>query len=303
MTLDMHLSWGLIGAAFELAAVDLLLGGDNAILIALAARVLPQEDRARAMAYAVGGAIAFRFIFAALAGFLLHVPIIKIAGGMLLLTIAIELLARASDEEEDEEAIQVGAKASAKKYSFWRGVGVIILSDTVMSLDNVVALASIAQGDLVLLGLGILLGIPALIFGALIASRLLNRFPILIYGGGALLGWIAGEMATNDALWEQWIGAHAPVLHSIVPALAAVYALIAGRVRAVYGARAEPGGALGKWLARRSGLFTKRAYELYAKRAAAYALRRRIILAAVAVVFVAIGAGVAYTMPGGFFGA
>jgi YjbE family integral membrane protein len=296
MAPDLHLSWGLIGAAFELAAVDLLLGGDNAILIALAARVLPPEDRARAMAYAVGGAIVLRFVFAGVAGVLLHVPVIKFAGGLLLITIAIELLARASGEEEDEEEIHVGAKASA---SFWRGVGIIILSDTVMSLDNVVALASIAQGDLLLLGLGILLGIPALIFGALIASRLLNRFPILIYGGGALLGWIAGEMATNDALWDQWIGAHAPVLHNVVPVLAAIYALIAGRVRAIYGARAEPGGALGKWLARRSGLFTKRAYELYAKRAAAYALTRRIILAVVAAVFVAIGAAVAYYAPGG----
>jgi YjbE family integral membrane protein len=294
--LAFHLHWGLIAAAFELAAVDLLLGGDNAILIALAARVLPSEERARAMAYAVGGAIVLRFLFAGAAGFLLHLPIVKFAGGVLLLLIAIELLARAGDEEEQED---VAADAGARKYGFWRGVGIIILSDTVMSLDNVVALASIAQGDLVLLGLGILLGIPALVFGALIVSRLLNRFRVLIYAGGALLGWIAGQLGASDGLWETWIASRAPVLTHTAPILCALYALIAGRVRAIYGARAEPGGALGKWLARRSGLFTKRAYALYAQRAAAHALKRRFILTGVAGLFVAIGAALLYYLPNG----
>jgi YjbE family integral membrane protein len=292
MALDIHLNWSFFAAALELAAVDLLLGGDNAILIALASRVLPLNERARAMAYAIGGAIALRFIFATVAGFLLHLPFVKVVGGVLLLAIAIELLARAADEDEDESEGE--ENAGPRRLGFWRGVGVIIAADTMMSLDNVVALASIAQGDLPLLALGIVLGIPALIFGALIVSGLLNRFPVLIYAGGALLGWIAGQMGAGDALWEPWIANHAPIMAIVAPALCALYALIAGRVRAVYGARAEPGGALGKWLARRSGLFTKRAYELYAQRAAAYAWRRRIILAGVAVAFVGLGAAVTY---------
>ncbi len=286
---DWPLSWTFVVAAFELAAVDLLLGGDNAILIALASRVLPPAQRPRAMVYAVGGAIALRFIFAAVTGFLLRAAIIKLVGGVALLVIAIELLARAAGEEEDE-AHEAGASGRAS--GFWKGVGIIILADTAMSLDNVVALASIAQGNLPLLALGILLGIPPLVFSAFLVSHLFNRFPVLIYAGGALLGWIAGEMAVGDRLWRVWIEAHAPIMDYVAPALCALYAVIAGRVRAIYGARAVPGGALGKWLARRSGLFTQRAYELYAKRAAAFALKRRLILAGLAALFSAVGLGV-----------
>jgi len=282
-----HLTWGFLGAAIELAAVDLLLGGDNAILIALASRVLPPDLRRRAMIYAVCGAIALRFIFAGATGFLLRLPVIKLVGGLVLLVIAIELLARLSGAEEEED----DARPEARAQGFWSGVGVIILADAAMSLDNVVALASIAQGNLPLLALGIVLGIPPLVFSAFLVSGLLNRFPLLIYAGGALLGWIAGEMAAGDKLWSRWIEAHAPVMAYVTPALFALYAVIAGRVRAVYGARAKPGGALGKWLARRSGLFTQRAYELYAKRAAAHAIKRRAILAALAALFMAIGAG------------
>jgi len=280
-----HLTWGFLGAAIELAAVDLLLGGDNAILIALASRVLPPDLRRRAMVYAVCGAIALRFIFAGATGFLLRLPIIKVVGGVVLLVIAIELLARLSGAEEEE------AHPEARAHGFWSGVGVIILADAAMSLDNVVALASIAQGNLPLLAFGIVLGIPPLVFSAFLVSGLLNRFPLLIYAGGALLGWIAGEMAAGDKLWSRWIATHAPIMAYVTPALFALYALIAGRVRAVYGARAKPGGALGKWLARRSGLFTQKAYELYAKRAAAHAIKRRAILAALAALFIALGAG------------
>jgi YjbE family integral membrane protein len=286
---DWPLNWSFVVAAFELAAVDLLLGGDNAVLIALASRLLPPAQRARAMAYAVGGAIVLRFFFAAITGFLLRLPVIKLAGGAALLVIAIELLARVSGKEDDE-AQESGA--SGRAYGFWSGVGIIILADTAMSLDNVVALASIAQGNLPLLALGILLGIPPLIFSALLVSKLFTRFPILIYAGGALLGWIAGEMAIGDKLWRAWIASHGPIMDYVAPALCALYAVIAGRVRAIYGARAVPGGALGKWLARRSGLFTQRAYELYAKRAAAYALKRRLILAGLATLFLAVGLGV-----------
>jgi YjbE family integral membrane protein len=292
MAANWHVSWTFLAAAFELAAVDLLLGGDNAILIALASRVLPPHERFRAMAYAVCGAILLRFIFAGATGFLLRLPLVRVVGGVVLLAVAIELLARASGEpDQEEERVESG---KGRTYGFWRAVGAIVAADTVMSLDNVMALASIAQGDLPLLALGILLGIPALIFGAYFVSLVLERLPILIDAGGVLLGWIAGQMAVDDALWANWIAGRAPIMTYLVPALCALYALIAGRVRVVYGARAEPGGALGKWLARRSGLFTKRAYELYAQRAAAHALRRRLILTGVAALFVGIAAIVLY---------
>ncbi|HLW93272.1 MAG TPA: YjbE family putative metal transport protein [Roseiarcus sp.] len=283
-------SWGFLAAALELAAVDLLLGGDNAILIALAARVLPPHERARAMAYAVCGAIALRFCFAAATGVLLRLPFVKLVGGVALLAIAIELLARASGKEEDEPGLEALAGA-AKPYGFWRAVGLIIAADTIMSLDNVVALASIAEGDLPLLALGILLGIPALVFGAYFISYILERLPVLIYAGGALLGWIAGEMGASDPLWGGWIDERAPIMAFVAPGLCAGYAVIAGWVRGIYGVRPELGGALGKRLARRTGVFAQRARALYAQRAAAYALRRRLILAGVAALFIGIGVG------------
>jgi hypothetical protein len=114
--------------------------------------------------------------------------------------------------------------------------------------------------------------------------------PILIYAGGALLGWIAGEMGVTDALWREWIDERAPFMNYLVPALCALYALIAGKMRAYYGIRAELGGALGKRLARRTGVFATRARELYAKRAAAFAWRRRFLLTGVAALFIAVGA-------------
>ena len=292
------LSWSFLAAALQLAAVDLLLGGDNALLIALAARVLPPDERTRAMAYAVGGAIALRFLFAGAAGFLLHLPFVKFVGGFMLLAIAIELLARAAGEPKKDE-VEIMSRSGAKPFSFWGAVGMIVAADTIMSLDNVVALASIAQGDLPLLGLGIALGIPALIFGAYFVTGALERLPILIYVGGALLGWIAGQMGVSDALWDKWIAERAPLMAYVAPALCALYALIAGKVRAYYGVRAELGGALGKRLARRTGVFATRARELYAKRAAAFAWRRRFVLAGLAALFIGVGAGAMHFATGG----
>ena len=288
----LSVNWGFLAAALQLAAVDLLLGGDNALLIALAARVLPPSERSRAMAYSVGGAIALRFAFAGAAGYLLHLPLVKFVGGLTLMAIAIELLARAAGEPERPE-VEIAAKPGARPIGFWRAVLMIIAADTVMSLDNVVALASIAQGDLPLLALGIALGIPALVFGAYFVTAVLERAPALIYAGGALLGWIAGEMGVTDALWAGWIAERASIMNILAPALCALYAVIAGKVRAYYGMRAELGGALGKRLARRTGVFAVRARELYAKRAAAFAWRRRFVLTGLALLFIAIGAGVA----------
>jgi len=291
MMMALSSNWTFLAAALQLAAVDLLLGGDNALLIALAARVLPPADRGRAMGYAVGGAIALRFAFAGAAGYLLRLPLVKFFGGLMLLAIAIELLARAAGEPDKAE-VKIAATPAARPFGFWRAVLLIIAADTIMSLDNVVALASIAQGDLPLLALGIALGIPALVFGAYFVTALLERLPILIYAGGALLGWIAGEMGVTDALWREWIDERAPVMNYLAPALCALYALIAGKVRAYYGIRAELGGALGKRLARRTGVFATRARELYAKRAAAFAWRRRFLLTGLAALFIAVGAAV-----------
>jgi YjbE family integral membrane protein len=217
---------GFLGVALELAAVDLLLGGDNAILIALASRTLSPSLRSRAMIYAVGGAIVLRFALAGVAGFLMQIPFIKLGGALVLMAIAVELLAHAHAGAKEQ-----GEPTGAQVYDdrFWRAVVAIMSADAVMSLDNVLALASIAQGNLPLLALGIVLGIPALAFGSLLVARVLERWPILVFGGAALLGWVAGQMAVTDAIWETFVTARAPALVYVVPLLGAALVVLWGR--------------------------------------------------------------------------
>jgi YjbE family integral membrane protein len=215
-----------LGAALELAAVDLLLGGDNAILIALASRTLPPPLRPRALIYAVGGAIVLRFLLAGAAGFLMKVPFIKLGGALVLIAIAIELLAHAHASK-----VEQGESMEREIYDkrFWRAVVTIIGADAVMSLDNVLALASIAQGNLPLLALGIVLGIPALAFGSFFVVQVLDRWPALVYAGAALLGWVAGQMAVSDAIWDVFVNARGRLLVYAIPALCAVFVLVWGR--------------------------------------------------------------------------
>jgi YjbE family integral membrane protein len=215
-----------VGASLELAAVDLLLGGDNAILIALAARTLSPALRPRALLYAVGCAIVLRFLLAGVAGVLMRIPFIKLGGAVVLMAIALELLAhaRARKPESDEPE---GARLYDDR--FWRAVVAIIGADAVMSLDNVLALASIAQGNLPLLALGILLGIPALAFGSFFVIKVLDRWPVLVFVGAALLGWVAGQMALSDAVWGTFIGQLGPIVAYGAPALCALFILVWGR--------------------------------------------------------------------------
>jgi YjbE family integral membrane protein len=215
-----------LGVALELAAVDLLLGGDNAILIALAARTLSPALRPRAMIYAVGGAIVLRFLLAGVAGFLMKIPFIKLGGALVLMAIAIELLAHAHARAAAHDE-PTGPQVYDDR--FWRAVVAILGADAVMSLDNVLALASIAQGNLPLLALGIALGIPALAFGSLLVVKVLDHWPALVFAGAGLLGWIAGQMAVTDAVWNALVEARAPLLVYIVPALCAAFVVIWGR--------------------------------------------------------------------------
>ena len=217
---------GFLGAGLELAAVDLLLGADNAILIALACQTLPKAMRPRALTTAIGAAIVLRFALAAIATQLLSVPLIKLIGGIVLVAIAIGLLAetRGGDDEHGDLDSEDGSDDR-----FWRAVAMITLADAVMSLDNVLALASIAHGDLLLLAFGILMGIPALGFGAYFVATVLDRYPALVYIGAGLLGWIAGDMGVSDALYAASIERFSPALLYSVPALCAIYVLIAGR--------------------------------------------------------------------------
>jgi YjbE family integral membrane protein len=175
--------------------IDLLLSGDNAVVIALACRKLPPDQRKLGILLGAGAAVGLRIIFAFFITFLLGVPFLKVVGGLLLFWIAIKL---ATDEQEDHADVDAPS-------NLWGAVRTIAIADAVMSLDNVVAIAAAAKGHPELFIFGLLLTIPLIIAGSTLLSAVLQRFPILVWIGAALLGWIAGEMILGDVVVTQWL--------------------------------------------------------------------------------------------------
>ncbi len=187
--------------------IDLLLSGDNAVVIALAVRSLPEKQRKVGIWLGAGAAVGLRIIFAVVVSYLLNIPFLKVVGALLLFWIAIKL---AKGEEEAHGEI-------AASDNLWKAVRTIAIADAVMSLDNVLAIAAAARGHFELFVFGLLLTIPLIIFGARLLSSVLERFPILIWLGAALLGWIAGEMLLSDMAVMQWLQVHMPTWVQSVP--------------------------------------------------------------------------------------
>lgn len=175
--------------------IDLLLSGDNAIVIAMACRALPPRQRKVGMILGAGTAIGLRIIFAVFITYLLGVPFLKVVGGLLLLWIGVKLALGEEDAGHEVESSE----------NLWRAVRTIAIADAVMSLDNVVAIAAAAGGNIWLFIFGLLLSIPLIVFGSTLLSGLIERFPIIIWGGAALLGWIAGEMIVSDPFVMNWL--------------------------------------------------------------------------------------------------
>jgi YjbE family integral membrane protein len=196
----------LLDAVFWLAlvkvlAVNLILSGDNAVVIAMAARSLQGSQRRQAIIWGAAGAVALRLVFAAIISFLLEIPFLQVAGGLLLIWIAWKLV-HDEPEEEGEEKIEAGQ-------STWQAIRIIIVADAVMSLDNVIALVGAARigGEVswLLMGIGLATTIPLVVFGAALLTSLLDRFPILIYAGAALLIYIAVEMFFADDVLHHYL--------------------------------------------------------------------------------------------------
>ncbi|PLR81394.1 hypothetical protein CVD23_18975 [Bacillus sp. V33-4] len=188
-----------LSTLIKVIGVDLILSGDNAIVIALAARNVPPEHRRKAIFWGTLGAIILRLIFAAIIVWLLGIPFISFIGGLLLLQIAYKLLA---GKEKEHKA--GGATVAA-------AVRTIIIADAVMSLDNVLALAGVAHGFVPIL-VGILISIPIIVWGSQLLLRVMEKFPFIIYAGAGLLAYTAGEMMIEDETIEAF-------LHSVVPGL------------------------------------------------------------------------------------
>ena len=182
--------------------IDLLLSGDNAVVIALACRSLPEKQRKWGILLGAGAAVGLRILFALAVSYLLGIPFLKVVGGLLLLWIAVKLIT-----DNEGEAHDVAASDS-----LWKAVRTIAIADAVMSLDNVVAIAAASRGHPELFIFGLLLTIPLIIFGSQLVLALLTRFPLLIWAGAALLGWIAGEMLVGDVMSLQYLQQFDPAL-------------------------------------------------------------------------------------------
>ncbi len=203
----------------KIIMIDLLLSGDNAVVIALACRNLPEAQRKKGILYGVGGAIGLRIVLTLFAVSLLALPYLKLIGAFLLIWIGIKLIL--PEDEHDESNIKADTRLIG-------AIKTIIVADFVMSLDNVLGVAAAAKGNLSLLVFGLLISIPMIAWSSQLVLKLIDRFSFIIYAGGALLGYVAGEMLVTEATFAPMLeGRH--YLHWLIPVICAALVLIVGK--------------------------------------------------------------------------
>ncbi|MCK9689618.1 TerC family protein [Scleromatobacter humisilvae] len=209
--------WAALGS---IILANVLLSGDNAVVIAMAARGLPPHQQKRAIVFGSAAAIVMRIVLTLIAVRMLGLPWLKLVGGLALLWIGAKLM---SDEEEqhgqDAQPIGVGA-----------AVRTILVADLVMSLDNVLAVAAAAQGNTLLLIIGLAVSIPLIVFGSTLILKVMERFPVIITAGAALLGWLAGEMMLTDPAIHHWFAEVPESAVRIAGVIGAVLVVIVGKL-------------------------------------------------------------------------
>ena len=202
--------WPHALAAAQIIWINVILSGDNAVVIALACRGLPPKQRRWGMILGAGAAVLLRVFFTLIVVQLLATPFLKLVGGALLLWIAVKLIS-----EDEGGAHEDRIKASDR---LTRAVWTVTVADAVMSLDNVLAIAGIAQNNQAMLIFGLAVSIPLIVAGAGLIMTLLDRFPVLVWAGAGLLGWVAAEMIVTDLVLLQWMQANVPTWLKAVPA-------------------------------------------------------------------------------------
>ena len=212
----------------QVAGVNVVLSADNAVVIALAARGLPSVGRKQAIVFGSAAAVVLRIVLTIAALELLRLPYLKIAGAAVLLWIAVKLLRSSGD---DAHEVRPGATVAS-------AIAAILLADLVMSLDNVLAVAAAAKDSIAALVAGLALSIPLVVLASTVLVRFMQRWPVIVTLGAALIGWVAGGLAVTEALARGWIDASAPALGWIVPAAAALGVVAVGK-----GLAAPAGGA------------------------------------------------------------
>jgi YjbE family integral membrane protein len=223
-------------AVLQIIAIDIVLGGDNAVVIALACRHLPEKQRNLGIFWGVFGAIALRVVLVFFALNLLAIPFLKIVAAMLLLWIGTNLL----QPEPDQNGHEIAANTT-----LLGAIRTIIIADAVMSLDNVVAIAGAARDSISLVVIGLIVSVPIIVWGSKLVMKLMDRFPVIVVIGAGLLGWIAGGMSVTDAASKEWVNANAAFLHWLAPIFGALLVI-----------------ATGKWLATRTRAKTTRIVDL-----------------------------------------
>jgi YjbE family integral membrane protein len=223
-------------ALLKIMWINILLSGDNAVVIAMACRGLPHRQRVWGMILGAGVAVLLRVVFTIFVAALMLLPYLKIVGGLALFYIAAKLLVPEDEDHNETEAAE----------HLWRAVKIVAIADIIMSLDNVIAIAAAAQGNMALLVIGLAISIPLIVAGAALVMALLDRFPILIWAGAALLGWIVGEVIATDPVIQGYLepkfgaeGFHYITLFCAL--VGAVLVLVVGGMwrRAKLGAHAE----------------------------------------------------------------
>lgn len=209
-------------AVMQIIAIDIVLGGDNAVVIALACRRLPEEQRKLGIFWGVLGAIALRVVLIFFALSLLAIPYLKIVGAALLIWIGVKLL-----QPEPEGAHEIDASTT-----LIGAIKTIIVADAVMSLDNVIAIAGAAKDDIGLVVFGLVISVPIIVWGSQLVMKVMDRYPVTIAIGAGLLGWIAGDMVVTDVVTKEWVSTQAKYLQWIVPIATALLVIVTGKVLA-----------------------------------------------------------------------
>jgi YjbE family integral membrane protein len=201
----------------QIILINIVLSGDNAVVIALACRALPAHQQKKAIFWGSFGAIVLRIALTFLAVWVLEIPFVQAAGALLLLYIAVKLLRT----EEEEDKLKSGSNVR-------EAIQMIVIADIVMSLDNVLAVAGAASGNLLLIGLGLAVSIPLIVWGSQMLMKLMHRFPVIVLIGAGLLGYTAGEMAVKDKAAGPWLETAIQSVHYVFPIALAVMIMTVG---------------------------------------------------------------------------
>ena len=208
-------------AVLQIIAIDIVLGGDNAIIIALACRNLPKHQRLTGILWGTAGAIILRVILVFFATNLMEIPGLRLIGGILLIWIGVKLLTEVETHDLDGKINQSSSLLTA--------IRTIIIADFVMSLDNALAITAAARGDIGLVVFGLLLSVPIIIWGSALILRLMERFPVIITAGAGLLGWLGGGLMINDKLIAEFTAMSPPAFPTIAAAMGVIFVIFIGK--------------------------------------------------------------------------